>query len=456
MQAATQAAQPVQPVRPVASPPTPVTAAVAALVPSIATTSPWSKAPSGVASPPRPVVTVPMSSAAPTPARSTAPPAPAPPPPQPPPHLLAPTSQAATIAAAAAAEAETAAATAAALNASPLTICYQSETWTFDNITPQHVMAVMNVLHLPPWADPGAAAVAAMSQVAAQQFAQAQIVNAAVHQPLPANPLVTTAPSALVTAPNAMQVDGATNTAKVQPDGPASASGGLPNTAGAVAEKSAPVNEAAEKRRASLERFREKRQNRNFEKRVRYEVRKEVALRMARNKGQFTAAPKAETPANGAAVATPATPIEDALAPAIQADPGARSTAAPFDVANLYNKEGAGKHGDEERCLHCATPASLTPMMRRGPTGPRTLCNACGLFWKAKGELRPLGTRPPAGAPAPATVAHAPAPTQAATDDLGDNKEVGANVVSDAKTPGVVLEAPPQRTPEDGLAQAPT
>ena len=120
-----------------------------------------------------------MSSAAPTPARSTAPPAPAPPPPPPPPHLLAPTSQAATIAAAAAAEAETAAATAAALNAaSPLTICYQSETWTFDNITPQHVMAVMNVLHLPPWADPGAAAVAAMSQVAAQQFAQAQIVNA--------------------------------------------------------------------------------------------------------------------------------------------------------------------------------------------------------------------------------------------------------------------------------------
>lgn len=31
-----------------------------------------------------------------------------------------------------------------------------------------------------------------------------------------------------------------------------------------------------------------------------------------------------------------------------------------------------------------------TPAMRRGPAGPRTLCNACGLMWANKGTLRNL------------------------------------------------------------------
>ncbi|RRT53640.1 hypothetical protein B296_00049725 [Ensete ventricosum] len=65
---------------------------------------------------------------------------------------------------------------------------------------------------------------------------------------------------------------------------------------------------------ASLMRFREKRKERNFEKKIRYTVRKEVAL----------------------------------------------------------------------RCLHCGINAKSTPMMRRGPDGPRTLCNACGLVWANK------------------------------------------------------------------------
>lgn len=36
------------------------------------------------------------------------------------------------------------------------------------------------------------------------------------------------------------------------------------------------------------------------------------------------------------------------------------------------------------RCHHCGISASSTPMMRRGPNGPRTLCNACGLVWANK------------------------------------------------------------------------
>ncbi|BAF20382.2 Os06g0698900, partial [Oryza sativa Japonica Group] len=36
------------------------------------------------------------------------------------------------------------------------------------------------------------------------------------------------------------------------------------------------------------------------------------------------------------------------------------------------------------RCHHCGINAKATPMMRRGPDGPRTLCNACGLMWANK------------------------------------------------------------------------
>ncbi|BBG98657.1 ZIM-like 1 [Prunus dulcis] len=41
-------------------------------------------------------------------------------------------------------------------------------------------------------------------------------------------------------------------------------------------------------------------------------------------------------------------------------------------------------------CRHCGINEKCTPMMRRGPDGPRTLCNACGLMWANKGTLRDL------------------------------------------------------------------
>ncbi|KAL5988438.1 hypothetical protein ACLOJK_036202 [Asimina triloba] len=40
----------------------------------------------------------------------------------------------------------------------------------------------------------------------------------------------------------------------------------------------------------------------------------------------------------------------------------------------------------DNRCNHCGISAKSTPMMRRGPAGPRTLCNACGLKWANKGK----------------------------------------------------------------------
>lgn len=36
------------------------------------------------------------------------------------------------------------------------------------------------------------------------------------------------------------------------------------------------------------------------------------------------------------------------------------------------------------RCQHCGVSENSTPAMRRGPEGPRTLCNACGLMWANK------------------------------------------------------------------------
>ncbi|KDO81226.1 hypothetical protein CISIN_1g022924mg [Citrus sinensis] len=113
-------------------------------------------------------------------------------------------------------------------------------------------------------------------------------------------------------------------------------------------------------RAASLDRFRQKRKERCFDKKVRYSVRQEVALRMQRNKGQFTSAKKCEGGALGWSNAQ---------------DPGQDDSPS------------------ETSCTHCGISSKSTPMMRRGPSGPRSLCNACGLFWANKGALRDLGKK---------------------------------------------------------------
>lgn len=127
-------------------------------------------------------------------------------------------------------------------------------------------------------------------------------------------------------------------------------------------------------RLASLIRFREKRKERNFDKKIRYTVRKEVALRMQRNKGQFTSSK----------------PNHDDSASAVSS----------WDSNQSWGTDGNGSHVQDISCRHCGTSEKSTPMMRRGPEGPRTLCNACGLMWANKGTLRdlsktaPLGTNP--------------------------------------------------------------
>ncbi|KAL1292632.1 GATA transcription factor 28 isoform X1 [Arachis ipaensis] len=116
-------------------------------------------------------------------------------------------------------------------------------------------------------------------------------------------------------------------------------------------------------RLASLLRFREKRKERNFDKKIRYTVRKEVALRMQRNKGQFTSSkPNHDESASGA---------------------------ANWGANESWSSDNNGSQQDIV-CRHCGISEKCTPMMRRGPEGPRTLCNACGLMWANKGTLRDL------------------------------------------------------------------
>ncbi|XP_011092456.1 GATA transcription factor 24 [Sesamum indicum] len=115
-------------------------------------------------------------------------------------------------------------------------------------------------------------------------------------------------------------------------------------------------------RAASLNRFREKRKERCFGKKIRYTVRKEVALRMQRKKGQFTS--------------------------------------SKSDELGSSSADWNGNSGQEEQetsCRHCGISSKSTPMMRRGPDGPRTLCNACGLKWANKGVLRDLSKVPNGG-----------------------------------------------------------
>ncbi|XP_027771880.1 GATA transcription factor 24-like isoform X1 [Solanum pennellii] len=115
------------------------------------------------------------------------------------------------------------------------------------------------------------------------------------------------------------------------------------------------------KRFASLVRFREKRKERCFDKKIRYSVRKEVAQRMHRKNGQF-----ASLKSNSGSSSC------DSAKSSLEGDGTQHSVIVP------------GK------CHHCGVSENCTPAMRRGPDGPRTLCNACGLKWANKGTLRDL------------------------------------------------------------------
>ncbi|KAG4162400.1 hypothetical protein ERO13_D01G113500v2 [Gossypium hirsutum] len=113
------------------------------------------------------------------------------------------------------------------------------------------------------------------------------------------------------------------------------------------------------RRIASLVRFREKRKERCFEKKIRYTVRKEVAQRMHRKNGQFASVKESTSPSG-------------------------------WDSSQIGFQDGTRPETAIRSCQHCGVSENNTPAMRRGPAGPRTFCNACGLMWANKGTLRDL------------------------------------------------------------------
>lgn len=137
--------------------------------------------------------------------------------------------------------------------------------------------------------------------------------------------------------------------------------GGVAKTADSLAGKGTsdlPARMPQSQRLRSLARFREKRKERRYDKRILYTVRKEVAQKMQRNKGQFASYRNDNS------------------------QPGA---------SGVMGEDGEQlQPGVERTCKHCGAAETSTPMMRRGPEGPQSLCNACGLFWANKNQLRDL------------------------------------------------------------------
>ncbi|KAF5180725.1 Gata transcription factor [Thalictrum thalictroides] len=128
----------------------------------------------------------------------------------------------------------------------------------------------------------------------------------------------------------------------------------------------APQHSNHSRRIASLARFREKRKERCFDKKVHCQSRKEVAQRMQHWNGQLDSL--RETRMEGFA--------------------GSSSRASPrssYQDINTFAAEIA-----DSKCQHCGIVEKSTPVMRSGPAGPRSLCDACGLMWRKKGTLRDL------------------------------------------------------------------
>ncbi|KAL6654059.1 hypothetical protein ACP70R_007524 [Stipagrostis hirtigluma subsp. patula] len=99
-------------------------------------------------------------------------------------------------------------------------------------------------------------------------------------------------------------------------------------------------------RTAALKRYQQKRKSKSDVKKADYSIRREIASRIARRRGKFVGSGKKP----------------DSTAP---------------DAARHFQ----GETTELAFCDNCGESSEVTPMMRRGPNGYRTFCNACGLMW---------------------------------------------------------------------------
>lgn len=64
-----------------------------------------------------------------------------------------------------------------------------------------------------------------------------------------------------------------------------------------------------------------------------------------------------------------------------------RSSSLKLNTSKFDHKCGSS---DGRLCSNCGAGSSSTPLMRRGPDGVRSLCNACGLWYARRGTQRPI------------------------------------------------------------------
>jgi len=76
----------------------------------------------------------------------------------------------------------------------------------------------------------------------------------------------------------------------------------------------------------------------------------------------------------------------------------------------------------ELKCVHCNVTS--TPLWRAGPSGPKTLCNACGVRWKKTGSVIPRARRTiskPSGGSNSSSSAGASKPKHASNSNSNSN-----------------------------------
>ena len=111
---------------------------------------------------------------------------------------------------------------------------------------------------------------------------------------------------------------------------------------------------------------------------------------------------------------------------------GDMGAAADKSVQSLSRQEVAmrqvrvkGKFAKTERraedvcthCVHCKCDCSETPVMRKGPSGALSLCNACGLVWAKRGVLREIKPQRKTMTPAPTQLSPSP-PSRLVVDPI--------------------------------------
>ncbi|RKP13835.1 hypothetical protein BJ684DRAFT_19707 [Piptocephalis cylindrospora] len=124
----------------------------------------------------------------------------------------------------------------------------------------------------------------------------------------------------------------------------------------------------------------------------RVQIDRERTLRRQRRETSRWAPPTGRRSGGGLSLATAPSPSSSGLmSPStsgiMSPGPVTRGTSTGGAASTLPGLPMTESRSATFRCVHCGIGGTETPLARRGPDGNMSLCNACGLFWKAHGVL---------------------------------------------------------------------